>query len=424
MTKETKIGLLVGLAFIILFAIILSEKGAGPRPQGAPQFTQVDNSRGGADRTGSTLVDAGKLPLPIDPVASEGHSSRTKPSKPSVAIGPVARHEAAPDELSLPTLEPSLIGEKPASTAAVTVEKPVIVGETSKTTELATAHEGKRSVDSALENALNRTSLTARTESSASLDTPTKFVDTTSTPKVETATTESTAKGRTYVVQPGDTLLMIARRNYGIGTPSAIDAIVKANSKMIKNAHSIRVGQKLTIPQTDRLALVDESAKATPTPTPTPEDRIFIESVDANNHVIDTEKPETRVADSAKSKSESRTTMSGGESKAPKTDAVARASGDKSRELKTDKAKPENASARVYEVKPKDTLQRIARRELGDAKRYKEIEDLNRQVLGRKSRLKPGMKLRLPGKDSASSTLSGESEASARRNAPVEMAAR
>ena len=32
MTKETKIGLLVGLAFIILFAIILSEKrGYQPR---------------------------------------------------------------------------------------------------------------------------------------------------------------------------------------------------------------------------------------------------------------------------------------------------------------------------------------------------------------------------------------------------------
>lgn len=28
MTRETKIGLLVGLAFIIVFAIILSEKGA------------------------------------------------------------------------------------------------------------------------------------------------------------------------------------------------------------------------------------------------------------------------------------------------------------------------------------------------------------------------------------------------------------
>lgn len=424
MTKETKIGLLVGLAFIILFAIILSEKGAGPRPQGAPQFTQVDNARGGADRTGSTLVDAGKLPLPIEPVATEPRPTRTKPAKSPMTNTTLARRDAGPDELSLPTLEPSLIGGKPESTAAVTVEKPAVVGETSKTTELAAANDGKRSVDSALENALNRTSLTARTESSASLDMPSKFVETTSTPKVETATTETTGKGRTYVVQPGDTLLMIARRNYGVGTPSAIDAIVKANSKTIKNAHSIRVGQKLTIPQTDRLALVDETTK-TPSASATPDDRIFIESVDANNNVIDSEKPETKVADSAKTKSESHLGTSANEAKTPKTDAVARASGDKSHELKGDKAgDAKTASARVYEVKPKDTLQRIARRELGDAKRYKEIEELNRQLLGRKSRLKPGMKLRLPGKDSASTTLGGESEASARRSAAIEMAAR
>lgn len=421
MTKETKIGLLVGLAFIILFAIILSEKGAGPRPQGAPQFTQVDSARGGADRTGSTLVDAGKLPLPIEQVTSEPRLARTKPSKTLGTETAVARHEPKADELSLPTLEPSLIGGKPER-SPTTIEKAAVVGgDPSKTTEVASAGSGLRSVDSALENALNRTSLTARTESSNALDGPTKLAEAT-TPKVETSN-EAQTKGRTYVVQPGDTLLMIARRNYGMGTPSAIDAIVKANSKTIKNAHSIRVGQKLTIPQTDKLALVDESAK-TPSPSATPDDRVFIESVDANNNVIDTEKPETKVADATKSKSESRTSTSGSETKAPKTDALARASSDKSRELKTDKARDEKTGSRVYEVKPKDTLQRIARRELGDAKRYKEIEELNRQVLGRKSRLKPGMKLRLPGKDSASTTLGGESEASARRSAAMEMAAR
>ena len=42
MTKETKIGLLVGLAFIVLFAIILSEKGA----------------RRGVDAPGGRLADA------------------------------------------------------------------------------------------------------------------------------------------------------------------------------------------------------------------------------------------------------------------------------------------------------------------------------------------------------------------------------
>ncbi len=420
MTKETKIGLLVGLAFIILFAIILSEKGAGPRPQGTPQFTQVDHARGGTERTGSTLVDAGKLPLPVEPVTNESRLARTKPAKALGNGNALARHDSKADELSLPTLEPALIGGKTENSSPTTIEKPAVVGSDSgKTTELASAGSAPRSVDSALENALNRTSLTARTESSTSLDSAAKFP---APPTKEfEAAFESTPKGRTYVVQQGDTLMMIARRNYGIGTPSAIDAIVKANGKTIKNAHSIRVGQKLTIPQTDKLALVDETTKKE---SATPDDRIFIEPVDSNNNVIDTEKPETKVADSAKSKSESHLGTSG-ETKTPKTDAVARATGDKTRELKSDKpGDAKAAAARVYEVKPKDTLQRIARRELGDAKRYKEIEELNRQLLGRKSRLKPGMKLRLPGKDSASTTLGGESEASARRSAAIEMAAR
>lgn len=411
MTKETKIGLLVGLAFIILFAIILSEKGAGPRPQGAPQFTQVDHTRGGAERTGSTLVDAGKLPLPIEPVTSEARPARTKPGKASSSVGAVARQEPKADELSLPTLDSSLIGDTGEGRAAAVDSRD---REGDRRGEIASAEPGSRSVDSALESAVNRTSLTARTESPSADATsriPGEPVESTET------SADTSAKGRTYVVQPGDTLMMIARRNYGTGKPSAIEAIMKANGKTIKNAHTIRVGQKLTIPATEKLAFVEDTSKKT-------DDRIFIESVDANNNVIETEKPETKVADSGAPKSESRTGTGSGMAKPPKTDAVARASGDKPRDLKGEKPREEKTAARVYEVRPRDTLQRIARRELGDAKRYKEIEELNRQILGRKSLLMPGMKLRLPAKDSASTTLGGESEASARRSAAMEMAAR
>jgi hypothetical protein len=64
MTKETKIGLLVGLAFIILFAIILSEK-SGTRDAGLPQFAQADAARKVGPATGSEkpLHDAGRLPV-------------------------------------------------------------------------------------------------------------------------------------------------------------------------------------------------------------------------------------------------------------------------------------------------------------------------------------------------------------------------
>lgn len=63
MTRETKIGLLVGLAFIIVFAIILSEKGPSSRNSSLPAFSMVD--RMGTDAasaaTGQPLANAGKL---------------------------------------------------------------------------------------------------------------------------------------------------------------------------------------------------------------------------------------------------------------------------------------------------------------------------------------------------------------------------
>ena len=59
MTKETKIGLLVGLAFIILFAIILSEKGTPPTSAVSPTFAQGDAING--PTTDRPLGDAGRL---------------------------------------------------------------------------------------------------------------------------------------------------------------------------------------------------------------------------------------------------------------------------------------------------------------------------------------------------------------------------
>ncbi len=54
-------------------------------------------------------------------------------------------------------------------------------------------------------------------------------------------TVRKAAGKRTYVVKKGDSLWLIAKR-YGVSS----DALTKANN--IKNAKSLKVGQKLTIP--------------------------------------------------------------------------------------------------------------------------------------------------------------------------------
>ena len=66
MTNETKIGLIVGLGFIILFAIILSEKGATNNTRAPSALTLADSSEAEqlvADTSEEPLHNAGELPI-------------------------------------------------------------------------------------------------------------------------------------------------------------------------------------------------------------------------------------------------------------------------------------------------------------------------------------------------------------------------
>src|SRR5262245_1514513 len=141
MTKETKIGLLVGLAFIILFAIILSEKGAGPRPQGTPQFTQADLAQRGSERAGATLTDAGKLALPVEPVRAEPRRTHGKASvaAPIAAAPPITEKR---DSIAPPTFESTGIGEAGPLAAADVIDSAKLDSDQPKQ-QLASAAEPK-----------------------------------------------------------------------------------------------------------------------------------------------------------------------------------------------------------------------------------------------------------------------------------------
>ena len=53
-------------------------------------------------------------------------------------------------------------------------------------------------------------------------------------------------------------------------------------------------------------------------------------------------------------------------------------------------------AADEYEVRPGDTLSKIAKRMLGQSSRWQEIADANRDRLPRPADLKPGIRLRIP----------------------------
>ena len=63
---------------------------------------------------------------------------------------------------------------------------------------------------------------------------------------VAPAGSESVLDNMSYTVKSGDTLETIAIKYYGVASQANIQKLQKANN--IKNPHSIRLGQKLTVP--------------------------------------------------------------------------------------------------------------------------------------------------------------------------------
>ncbi len=146
---------------------------------------------------------------------------------------------------------------------------------------------------------------------------------------------------KTYIVSEGDNLAIIAQKFYGPDEGNKkinVARIFEANRKLLKSLDEIYVGQTLTIPP-----LIDKT------------DSVFSDSL------FD------------KVKSIGRRLTSAETSKAP---SVRR--------------------SKQYVVREGDSLWRIAVEQLGDGTRYKEISELNADILGNEDYLAVGMQLRIP----------------------------
>jgi nucleoid-associated protein YgaU len=58
----------------------------------------------------------------------------------------------------------------------------------------------------------------------------------------------------------------------------------------------------------------------------------------------------------------------------------------------------ESTAERIYEVKPGDSLSKIAKAEYGDAQAYMRIFEANRDILSNPNLIHPGQKLKIPPK--------------------------
>ncbi|RIK68879.1 MAG: hypothetical protein DCC65_01755 [Planctomycetota bacterium] len=401
MTRETKIGLLVGLAFIIVFAIILSEKGPSGRNTSLPAFTVADAAKSGGPAASDQrpLNNAGRLPVDtqLPPIV-----------QPAIGVNPnmpLREEEVAQSTpvggQDLPPLPESVIslingtlppgGEKSAEPAKP-VEAPVVA-----VPESALANAPQKSAEAAKQSPGSAGESAAKTSlASSTRDEPTVLP--------ASAQTQFLTIKTVHEVQSGESLGKIAAQHYGTSTPTRIDAIYEANKETLKDRHMVKAGQKLKIPDLGEASADFESAPDFALTNVKNPPKLVASDPPAP---AASKKPAPGEAPLATASKESQVRIPIPISEKPPADAseLLASRGDSTAALRSVKPdeknepkipKPDKVKFRVYEVKPKDTLSGIARRELGSERLYSEIYRLNKDILNNKNSLKPGMKLRLP----------------------------
>ncbi|HSI36758.1 MAG TPA: LysM peptidoglycan-binding domain-containing protein [Tepidisphaeraceae bacterium] len=340
MTRETKIGLLVGLAFIIVVGILLGEQlMRSTEPPPAQVAGVADNVRKGITTPAS---HAQALP-PVTPpraVSPETHvptrDEVTPPASPVTVVeirpggnGPQPRIPAGHVSLG--------IGADPSGTSAAVTPPatpngamndgvhggPVAINGTTRMNPPATP-TGRSIADIAA--AMGETLLGPDGKPLRATG-PLAPV-----PGTGGRVAEATPPGvRQYKCESGDTLSKIAQKNYGSASKAFCNLIVKANPSLAENPDKVIIGVTYTIPPAPTAA-----AGVTPT-TPT------------------TPKPVAPIA-------------------------------------------PAAPPANEYVVQPGDNLTRIAIDHCGSAALVPAIKELNRDVLKGGDRITVNMKLKLPAK--------------------------
>ncbi|MEE8171172.1 MAG: LysM peptidoglycan-binding domain-containing protein [Phycisphaerae bacterium] len=415
MTRETKLGLLVGLAFIVLFALIISEGGSSGRSIRPANF-QVADGNDGANADNDRPSDAesfeGRLAVD-DPVLIPDALAKARPTSndaPTDAPAEALRLADSQSRRDLPVVPLHGATNSPgdggdAMHAADTARPGVLSAEM---TPLVTA-DATDSAPTVIPSPVDATRAGERAQAESRdrrLPSPSKAQagvkqrrDNAKEPSGGTRLAHSQAArqpgpadsaapdGRErrasgderpleilvyYTVLPGDSLSRIAAKHYGRSTPKSIDAIFDANPHVLKDLNRIRVGQKIVVPRLETKAPALARAVG-PTERNVGPVRIP-RSLESGRRSKDGVEPiKNRNAANRPAKK--------------KTNTPAR------------KKTPD--SGRTYVVRKNDSLSRIAMRELGSAGRYHEIFEINRDRLKNPNVVIPGTKLRLPSKTSA-----------------------
>jgi nucleoid-associated protein YgaU len=433
MTKETKIGLLVGLAFIILFAIILSGNGS-TRGTSSPNAISVADAGGAKDpSTGAEkpLHNEGRLPVEAQlPPVVQG-----SPSVPANVFPPKEKpvEGRTTSDGGLGTAVPSSVVEYLNQPVDGNDEDPDARprrGETEETVPLRDA------VASALEETEK---VLVKTNGQGQAGEPTKAPGASGTKDRGATSSDATVAAKTdatkpsgetsaarkpegeppvvktvHAVQPGESLGKIAAKYYGRSTPERVEAIFNANRDVLKDKQKVKANDKLKIPALEGHEREFEAAPEFPAANMKSPHEIQKDGLARIPQPVG-ETPKTSNRPPANTGAETSVVASAlnrGVPVGPGASATSLKLVETPAKATTEMkpgtpASPSETGApkvRWYEVKKSDTLSTIAQRELGSSRRYQEIYELNKNVIRDRDRLKAGAKIRLPERTASSAS--------------------
>lgn len=350
MTRETKLGLVIGGAFIFCFALILSrtENEASVNQQIAGLWSSSLDEEDIAEQADDGDLAQSLIAYAPPRVEPQPHNRTRSPqpgARPAQAAtnGPSAPAEANTALLTeeTPQLDPTLDAELRQSPPSTTPLLPFMVTDAIANRPLPGQNEPDREVSHSDPVPTERDAGVAKPPASAAAQpaTPPPAPPKKRTPRPRPR------RVQIYVVAKNDNLTKIARKFSGRSSSGKtiaqyVDLIFETNRDVLKNKNSVRAGQKLQIPI--------EEARAT---------RALEETALA---VADTGRREKN-ADPRKARKDAKST-----------------------------------AFRWYQVKPRDRYTKIAKEQLGDEKRWKEIYELNKNIFADPDRIRPGVRIKLP----------------------------
>ncbi|HRK29512.1 MAG TPA: LysM peptidoglycan-binding domain-containing protein [Tepidisphaeraceae bacterium] len=349
MTRETKIGLLVGLAFIIVIGILLSDHlTSSTEPPAAPI-----SGAGAVVRSAVNTPVHSQQPMPQaaapqvqirQPVrAAEEFQPRPQPVKVVSIDSPVQQ-------------EPVSITSPDTNPGATYVQHTPDTSSNNRSTrdfshpDQSTFHQSAEARDEPVNTTGSTTQIPNSDPVLARLNAEAARLGESVVPVSNTASAPQPAGMTKYKVQAGDSLSKIASKVYGTSNQAAIAAIVEANPSLKANPNLVIEGRTYNMPVLSTAGTTAAGRAGT--------ERIAADRL------------------------------------TPPTGTL----------VPAPQASSNNASAdsrSTYTVVDGDNLTRIAREQCGTDDAVAAIKELNRDLLKGGDVIRPGMKLRLPAKSVA-----------------------